>query len=135
MTKKKNKGFSLLELLVTLVIVSILAAVAVPSYKAYTLKAQRTDAISNLLQAQSAFENYFAANNSFPTSSTNPTANSLLPANTTSYNFSVSATASSYTLTATAIAAQTSDSSGGVSCATLTINYAGVMSPVNCWNR
>ena len=41
----KQRGFSLLELMITVGVLAILAAIAIPSYSAYTQKANRTDAV------------------------------------------------------------------------------------------
>lgn len=43
-----RKGFSLLELMVTVVIVGIIAAVAIPSYLSYLNRARRADAVAAL---------------------------------------------------------------------------------------
>ena len=53
MTMKTERGFTLIELMITLAIVGILAAVAVPSYLAYTQKAR----FPELVQAASALKN------------------------------------------------------------------------------
>jgi len=37
----RNKGFTLLELMITLAIIGILAAIAYPSYQAHVLKTRR----------------------------------------------------------------------------------------------
>ena len=44
MERKREKGFTLMELMVVIVIVAILAAVAVPLYVNYVKDAQRTEA-------------------------------------------------------------------------------------------
>lgn len=46
----RNKGFSLLELMITVAIVGILAAVAIPSYTQYVVRANRTDAQDRLTE-------------------------------------------------------------------------------------
>lgn len=56
-----NKGFTLIELLVAILIVGILSAVAVSSYQDYTLRAQRADAKSVLLQLEAWLERNYTA--------------------------------------------------------------------------
>lgn len=58
-------GMTLVELLTVLVIVGILASIAVPSYRAYILRSQRTEATTELLHLQAAQEKFFLQNNQF----------------------------------------------------------------------
>jgi len=55
-----NKGFTLTELMITVVIIAILAAIAVPMYTGYTQRARRADAYSALQTIALTQEKYFA---------------------------------------------------------------------------
>jgi type IV pilus assembly protein PilE len=57
------RGFTLVELMVTVLILSILVGVAVPSYKTSVRKSRRTDAKTALLDLAGREERYFATNN------------------------------------------------------------------------
>ena len=61
----KTKGFTLIELMVTVAIVAILASIAIPSYRQYVLRAGRTDATAALLRIQTAEEKFFLQNNAY----------------------------------------------------------------------
>ena len=60
-----SKGFTLIELLVAIMIVGILSAVAVSSYQDYTLRAQRSDAKTVLLQVAGWMEKNYTATGSY----------------------------------------------------------------------
>ena len=62
---KKNKGFTLIELIVAVVIVAILAAIAFPAYNAYLRESRRIDAKDALLALQFAEEKYRGNNTSY----------------------------------------------------------------------
>lgn len=61
----KKFGFTLIEILITLVIIGILAMYAVPAYHEHVAKARRTAAETVLVQLASALESYYMSNNSY----------------------------------------------------------------------
>jgi type IV pilus assembly protein PilE len=64
---RDNKGITLMELLVVIVIIGILAAVAIPSYNSYMLRARRADAKTVLEQVRAAQEMWRAERGSYAT--------------------------------------------------------------------
>lgn len=64
---RTQSGVTLLELMIVLVIVAILAAVAVPSYRQYVVRSQRTDATEALLRLATAQEKFYLQNNRYAT--------------------------------------------------------------------
>jgi type IV pilus assembly protein PilE len=60
-----SRGFSLIELLVTVAIIAILATGAVGAYSQYVVRASRVDATSALLRLASAQEKFYAQNGQY----------------------------------------------------------------------
>jgi type IV pilus assembly protein PilE len=58
-----SRGITLLELLVVLVLVSIVAALALPGYRQQMIRVHRTEALIALLELQTAEEKYFLRHN------------------------------------------------------------------------
>jgi len=65
--KKRESGFTLMELMVVIVIVAILAAVAVPLYVNYVKDAQRTEAKGAIGAVITAEQTYYQLKNSYTT--------------------------------------------------------------------
>ena len=64
--KSVQKGFTLIELMIVVAIVGILAAVAIPAYQDYTIRAQVTEAMSLSSAAKAAIAETFANTGAFP---------------------------------------------------------------------
>lgn len=62
-----QKGVTLIELIVVMIIVGILAAVAIPTYRNYVIRSQRSDAKDALLALATAQEKYYLQCNTYAT--------------------------------------------------------------------
>lgn len=69
-----RKGFTLIELMITVAVIAILAAVAYPAYQDQMLRAKRTEGKTALLKAAQLQErNYLSGDPTLPTSNPIPT--------------------------------------------------------------
>ena len=65
MKRFNKKGFTLIEVMITVAIVGILAAVALPSYRGYVIRAARVAAQAELLELAGLQEKIFLNSNSY----------------------------------------------------------------------
>lgn len=70
MKTAKMNGFTLIELMVTVAILAVIAAIAVPAYTGYVATARNVEAMDNLSAIQIAEEEYFLQNNAYIPAST-----------------------------------------------------------------
>ncbi len=62
---KRLSGFTLIELMLTVVIIGILVGIAYPSYLEQVQKARRAEAKSALIQLATALERFYTENNTY----------------------------------------------------------------------
>jgi len=116
MKSHRSKGFSLVELMVAVAIVGILAAIALPSYSSYQIRASRAAAQTELLQLASLQEKIYLNSNAYTasvtlayngridTDATTPGGLGKSTSNDGKYTFAIVNGGQTYTMTAVPVA-------------------------------
>ncbi len=128
----RQRGVTLIELVVVMVIVGILAAVAIPSYRSYVVRSQRSDAKDALLALATQQEKHYLQCNRYGTTiaaATNCVANEVQGVATSkngwyALTFSTPGTATAFAVRATAINGE--NQWQDTDCRDFTVTQAGV---------
>jgi type IV pilus assembly protein PilE len=127
----QHRGFTLIDVLITVAIVAILTAIAYPSYQSAIRKSHRAAAESHLADVAQRQQQYLLDQRSYASSVS--TLSMTTPATVTPYYTIAVAVAAgpppSFTASATPIGAQASDLSGQA----LTISNTGAKGPYGAW--
>src|SRR6266513_6377180 len=146
---QRPTGFTLIELMVTVAVVAILAAIAIPNYTDYVKRGKITEATSALLSMRTKMEQYFQDNRFYAPPVGSPvlapcTAGSSVPVPTLQY-FSITCTvpdATHYRIQAdgtdsTLVGLRFTIDEGNVRATTVTsgspMDQAGYTPNANCW--
>jgi type IV pilus assembly protein PilE len=137
-----SQGFTLVELMVTIVVAAILAAIAIPGYTSQIRKSRRTEARTAVLDAAAREERFFATHNFYSQTSTD-LGYAAFPATVGSYYTlnvlcSDQACATGYTVTASPIA--TGPQANDTVCTSFMVDQTGLQTTTpaanatTCWN-
>ena len=130
MVKGKQHGFTLIELMITVAIIGVLAAIAYPSYASYIIKGNRAAAKAQMLDIANRQQQFMLANRAYATRAMLTTSGYALPTEvSTKYSYSITlgtGAVPDYLITFTAIGSQASDGD-------LTLNSEGVKTPTSKW--
>lgn len=132
------RGFTLIELMITVAIVAILAVIAYPSYVQYIVRSNRAAAQSFMQDVATAQERYLLDNRAYASSVQALQYASNVPANVASnYNISIQGVSSSPPAYSVVAQPQGAQSSSDTACGQLTLTKTGSRlasgTATNCW--
>lgn len=137
----RQRGITLIELLIVVVVVGILAAIAIPSYRQYVIRVTRTDATRELLSVAQRLERCFSRTNDYTRVDDVPTACVTLPYTNAEGTYRIenvaAMTATTYSIRAVPQGGQADDTL----CGSFTLNQLGQQGvtgtsagdPRGCW--
>lgn len=127
---KKHRGFTLIELMITVAIVGILVSIAYPSYLAQVRKSRRADAQAALMNIAARQQQMLLDTRSY--AATVGTLNITLPVSVVQ-NYAVTITVGTATVPTFMATATPSGSQVGDTCGVLSLDQTGAKLPSTCW--
>ena len=126
----RHNGFTLIELMVAVAIVGILAAIALPSYRDYVMRGNRSAAQAEMMDIANREQQFLLANRSYADKATLEASGYALPGDVAaSYSYTIAIGAGAvptYSIDFTAIGGQVADGD-------LSLTSEGVKTPAGKW--
>lgn len=140
MRQSNQRGFSLIELVITVTIIGIIAAIAIPAYNAMKMRGARTEAMSTLTEVAHLQERWYSNNGTYADSLA--TIDAPTSSENNKYTISLtfdSSTPDEFEVTATAAGSQLGDDN----CQTFSLDQAGRRTSTDsggnpssgCWSK
>lgn len=130
MNTRHQRGFTLIELMITVAVIGILAAVAYPSYTQYVIRANRSAAQAQMMDIANRQQQFLLANRAYASKTALEASGYAPPASVTEkYGYTITvgtATVPSFLITFTPTGSQAVDGD-------LTLNSEGVKTPIAKW--
>jgi type IV pilus assembly protein PilE len=127
---RQRNGFTLIEVMITVVIIAILASIALPSYSRYVIRAKRSAAQAQMMDIANRQQQFLLANRNYADKTTLAASGYTLPAEVAAnYDYTITLSTTGvpgYVLTFTPAGNQASDGN-------LTLNNEGAKAPADKW--
>jgi type IV pilus assembly protein PilE len=126
---RRRNGFTLIEVMITVVIIAILASIAIPSYQRYVIRAKRSAAQAQMMEIANRQQQFLLANRSYADKTTLTSSGYSLPADiAANYDYTITVTTEipGFVLTFTPSGTQQSDGN-------LTLDNQGAKTPADKW--
>ncbi|MGF1738103.1 type IV pilin protein [Photobacterium satsumensis] len=123
---ERQKGVTLIELLIAVAIIGIISAIAYPSYVEQTMKGYRSQAMADLMKIQLTLEEQFTKNNSYAFNVVSGGTCSFCESNLDRYKLSIDSSGSGENRYIIAATPQSTSGQNKDICKTLSLNAAGV---------
>ncbi|GGI87881.1 type IV pilin protein [Halopseudomonas pertucinogena] len=129
-----QRGFTLIEIMLVVVVLGILATIALPSYQEHVRQARRAEVSTVMLESAQLLERHYTRHGTYDAEPAAPVPTQSPPTGAAVYRIAVSTAAEGFTLTATAVP-------GGImagdACASYSVNQVNQRTPDDskCWRR
>lgn len=128
----KQKGVTLIEMLIAVAIIGVLTAIAYPSYQDHVLKGHRTQAMGDLIKIQLALEESYTQDSAYDFTIVSDGSCSFCDTDKDRYVFTITPQTADYIITATAQTKQENDTDC-LDNKELTLNSTSKGLPERCW--
>lgn len=131
-TRRRVRGFTLIELMIVIVVIAVLASIAWPSYLEHVKRGRRASAKATMMDLANREQQYLLANRAYADTAALQASGYSVPSDvSTYYVWAVTlggGPAPTFTITFTPIGAQLSDGA-------LTLDQSGTRTPIAKWQK
>jgi type IV pilus assembly protein PilE len=135
MSRIAHRGFTLIELMITVAVLTILVGIAVPNYRQFVVRGKRSAAQSVMMDIANREQQFLLANRAYASKAALEANGYALPAEVReNYTWDITlgaGPAPSFTITFTGIEMLADDNSPGP----LTLDSSGAKAPIEKWHR